>query len=193
MWIPGGYAQVNLKWTGNGVPLGAQTTFGVTCPIGAIPADVMTPVNQALQFSDFCAQMSNEVSITSILVKVGPNETGPMGESASNYPGKVVSTPVPPNVAILVKKATALGGRKAQGRLFLPGAPENQVSSGGQLNPPHVDALQATMDKFLQGLTTYNSAMHLLHTLENSPVPPYPVMRLDVNPLVATQRRRLRG
>lgn len=193
MVIPSGYAQVNLKWTGAGVPLGAETTFGVTCAVNARPDEVQVVINQALQGSNFTASLSNQVAISTMLIKVGPTETGPMAEFACNYPGGVGGEPVPPNTAILVKKSTALGGRKAQGRYFLPGAVESSVSAGGIISQEFIADYQEAQDGFLTALTNLNSAMYLLHSKGEADVPPYAVMKLSVQPTVATQRRRLRN
>src|SRR4029453_202822 len=51
--------------------------------------------------------------------------------------GTVGGGSVPPNSAYLLKKTTALGGRKHRGRSYIPGVPREWVDGAGAMSTPH--------------------------------------------------------
>lgn len=192
MYIPIGYAQVNLKWTGVAVPEGAQTTFAVACPSGSTPQDVFQVVDQALEDAQLTASLSTEVGITSILVKLGPNSVGPSGEFGTAQFGAVGSATVPPQVALLARKFTAFGGKSGSGRWFLPGLVENSVSGAGIISQTFMGDYFTQHLEFLTHLSTSEFPMYLLHGGEGGLLGPLEVTSLVPQSKVATQRRRLR-
>jgi hypothetical protein len=192
MWIPEGTSQVNLKFTGPSVPQGAQMTFGVASALENSPVEVANKVASALLASELVKQCSPTLYLSSILVKMGPNEDGPMAEVAAQLQGGSDDPSVPPNVAVLVKKNTAMGGRMNQGRLYIPGCPESWVDFGGKLIPNGVTGYQVACDKLLDELTDLEVPMMLLHGTEHEGWFPLAVTSLSVQSTVATQRRRLR-
>jgi hypothetical protein len=192
MIIPVDYSQVNLKWAGNGLPLGAQTTFGIANDDDLPPSDIAT---KALAAWDDCGVMDNlsvQVSVTSCLVKNGPNEIGPAAEVAATVAGTSGSEPLPPNVSVLVAKNTPAGGRMGKGRLFLPGLPEGSTPGGGVLAPTPLAEIQGKMNALLTNLRDSNIPMVLLHSKVGVFEIPLVITSLTVQSRMATQRRRLR-
>ena len=192
MIIPVDYSQVNLKWTGNGLPLGAQTTFGVSNDADRPPSDI---AQQALNAWDDCGVMDNlsvQVAVTSCLVKNGPNVIGPAAEVSATVPGTSGSEPLPPNVSLLVAKNTIAGGRMGKGRLFVPGLPEGSTPGGGLVAATPLAELQGKMNALLTNLRDADIPMVLLHSKEGVIDLPLLVTSLTVQSRMATQRRRLR-
>lgn len=192
MIIPVDYSQVNLKWTGNGLPLGAQTTWGIANDDDLPPSDI---AQKALTAWDDCGVMDNmsvQVSVTSCLVKNGPNQIGPAAEVAATVAGTSGSEPLPPNVSLLVSKNTAAGGRMGKGRLFLPGLPEGSTPGGGVVAPTPLAEVQGKMNALLGHLRDSNIPMVLLHSKVGIIELPLEVTSLTVQSRMATQRRRLR-
>lgn len=110
--------------------------------------------------------------------------TTPIGFSGGNS--------CPQNCAILVKKRSGTPGRRNQGRFFLPGVPEEQVSSNGVLAPTWRASMQAAADAFLDAIADEFVGM-VIHHLEGSPSEePTAVQNLLVDTVISTQRRRLR-
>jgi len=195
MEIPEGFAQVNLFFSGFNVPTGAQVTFGVRLddPVLSTPSSVAGKVSNALTTANLKAAMSNQVGINKILVKFGPNATGPSAEMGQVYIGTVAGEPVPPNTSVLVRKSTAAGGRAGSGRFFWPGIPEANVNGDGALTTAAASAWQTGMTAFLTDLNARDVPMVLLHADSSGPIDePLEVVALSVAPKVATQRRRLR-
>lgn len=99
---------------------------------------------------------------------------------------------LPPNVATLVKKNTGLRGRKNRGRMYVPGlAGEGDVDNNGFISGASLGTFQTAFTNFfndLDGATPVSDIM-LLHE-DNSLATR--VSSLEVENLVATQRRRLR-
>lgn len=192
-FIPIGAAQINLKFTGPAVPLGAQVTYGVACGDGMAPEVVAQAQVNALTVSELLEHVSFQTAVTSVFVKKGPNVTGLMLDYSCNVPGLESEGAVPPNTAMLVKKVTPMGGRMNAGRLFFPALPKSVNDGTGSIAPSSVQVYQDYFDRWLDALADLGTPMILLHAKESTPGIPQSVMRLSVQGRLATQRRRLRG
>ena len=191
--IPDGYAQANLRFTDLSSPNGAEITLGIQLGLpGAGPADVAGIVAEAWG-DTIRTVMPATVELGSVLVKFGPNLTGPSAELSAGTNGSGGGASGPPNVAILVHKNTALGGRAGRGRFYHPGAQESEVDPSGNLTPAFVAGMQTQCNTFFSDLDTAGLALVLLHS-DGSPITaPTVLTGLTVDARVATQRRRLRG
>lgn len=122
--------------------------------------------------------------------------------------GDSVGAPLPANTSVLVKKTLATGGRAHRsGRMFIAGFPEDATATdnGNRLDTAVATGVQTVMDTFLEDLvqtdplgTQYASEMVVVHvTARDGDGHPTAgdyraVGDLVVDPLLATQRRRLR-
>lgn len=105
----------------------------------------------------------------------------------------------PSNVALLVRKSTARGGRRGRGRFYIPWiVPNAAVDDVGQLSGEFHGNMQVASNDLLSNLAAAQpggagTPMVLLHsTSPNSATgSPNPVVGLTVDTLVGTQRRRL--
>ena len=106
--------------------------------------------------------------------------------------GTAASAPLVPNVAILWNKVTALGGRRNRGRAFIPPyAPgEGSVNELGVIVAGVVTATQALYDAAFVAAAGAGYDAVLFH--QTAPFTPTPITNFVMQPLVATQRRRLR-
>lgn len=193
MIIPEGYAQVNMRFTGTSLPTGAEITFGVqpVAPVITVE-DIEDVVFDSWVTAGISANLVNTVSLTSILVKAGPNATGAFIEVPHALPGGVASPCVPANSSALVTKVTPFGGRAGRGRFYLPGIQENGVAEDGRMDGTLTANIQADMTTFLEALDTADCAMVVLHGAGSPITTPTSVNALVVQRLLATQRRRLR-
>jgi len=134
--------------------------------------------------------------LSSILVKLGPNDSGAFGEFPALESGVASGAAGYAGAATLIRKNTNLGGRRNTGRLFWPGLGENQILEGGAIDSAYKAAAQAACDQFLLNLTgaggpdTDPVPMVILHT--GSSAQPPEVLTLAVQSRAATQRRRQR-
>lgn len=119
---------------------------------------------------------------------------GPVGSHPTTLGGSAAATTLPQNCAVLVHKRTPVGGRRGRGRFYLPPAflAESLVGQTGEISSVQVISLQSVVDAILSSLTTFNVEMVLLHVQGANVIPPYPVTQLTVDPIISTQRQRLR-
>lgn len=195
MFIPENFAQVNLKFTGDDLPTGAEMTFGLRHDVAALtPLEVAQAVSQAWgTTAELFDYQTTQVSQDRVLVKFGPNDTGPSVEYSNPWNGSIAQDTVTANTAVLIRKTTAVGGRRGRGRMFMPGLPENQVDGSGALNTTYQAGIQTSWNNFFDALEGADLPLYLLHS--EGPailVPPVPLTSLDVSATAATQRRRLR-
>lgn len=189
MTIPSGFAQCNLRFGGIAAPLGSEVVLGINQPdFGPGPIDVAEVVADHW-VSDILPLQSSALVLQSVLCKFGPDVDGPSAEFTVGTAGGAAATTVPPNVALLVRKNTASGGRKNRGRMFVPGIVEGNVDQSGDMDGTVLGNWQTALDDFLDGLDTAQHTMVLLHGDDTDPTT---VTSLTAQVRVATQRRRLR-
>jgi hypothetical protein len=192
MIIPAGFAQINAIHTGAGVPTGAQWTIGVDhTAFSGDPQAVAQAFETILLNSGLYANVHSDCDMTSVLVKFGPNDTGPSVLEPANEPG-TGGTGGAAAPAFLIHKNTLLGGRAGRGRFFLPGVPETAVGPGGVLASGVVTAVNTALNAFWGDMATADLGLVLLHA-EGSPITtPTIIESLTCDPVVGTQRRRQR-
>lgn len=193
MLIPEGWAQVNMKFDGVGLPTGAQITYGIRVEnfVGE-PADAAQAISVNWLASNIDSVMSSSVTLRNILVKYGPNSTGPAAEISVAQPGTGSSDVETPNTAYLVRKLTLFGGRTGRGRFYLPGCPTAAVTGPGNVDGTTLGNLQTALDAFLTSMTGDDLPLALLHAPDSPFNLPMLITELKPDVKVATQRRRLR-
>lgn len=188
MIIPAGFCQATLNFGGNGLAFPAACVLGLDQGGGATPEDVAENVYTTFS-STILPQLTNDIVLESVLVKFGPNDTGPSAEFTGTDDGGISSPGAPSNVAYLIRKNTSLGGRKGRGRMYVPGVSEATVGSDGALEPANMALIQTAVTNFGAALVLDGMAPVLLHGDATTPTP---ITTLVVQPVAATQRRRLR-
>lgn len=193
MDIPTGYAQVNYIFGGSAAPLGAQVTLGLDISAFSGDAeDVATAATAAWSASGIPTCQVASIELRSVLVKFGPNSTGPSFNRPTAVPGTIGNDGVAPNTAILVKKQTAFGGRAGRGRMYIPGAREDEIGVTGGILSGYLTDWQVAMDAFGVELSTALLTPVVLHG-EGSPLStPSEITSFSVDGMAATQRRRMR-
>lgn len=196
--IPEGYAQVIIGFTSNNFDGGtAALTLGFGGELGDDPTSLadfaeLVALAWVARFENL---MDQSVSQTGITV------TGATSSAfyPSNIPGAINGVLLPPNCALLVSKTSARRGRRARGRSFLPGVLfEDQVDERGYLIQGSVTAIQNACDNFILDLTdpTVPGVDHVIlqgdEGVTPALTPPPVVTAWSVQPLISTQRRRLR-
>lgn len=189
--IPIGFGQINYVFRGTGVPTGAEITLGFENNSASQDPAVLAGQAEAAVGAIF-AQLTDEIGLDKVVVKLGPNATGPQGEVTGTWEGLASGETVAPNTAALVKKGTALGGRQGRGRMYIPGIPENEVTGAGTLDGTFLDALQASVEFWMTELAGDGMNPALLRGPNSPALPPEEITSFSVDSKVATQRRRLR-
>jgi hypothetical protein len=187
--IPSGYGQVNFVFGGSGFARGAQVTFGFKDNSGGATAATIATDFGTRWVNDILLDQSNTITLDHVKVKLGPNDTGPEATVSSGAAGGLSSQPLPPQDSVIVRKITALGGRKGRGRVFHPGAVESQTDGGGLLTTAAIVTLDGDYADLLAHAAADNLPLYLLH---NDATTPTAIDQLDVLQLMGTQRRRIR-
>lgn len=104
----------------------------------------------------------------------------------------------PSNTSILVQKLTGRAGRSQKGRVYWPAmaVDEAQVDVVGAIDSTRVGLLQTQWNTLYDQFTPEGYSLFLLHggtvAHPTTAPPPTAVTRFAVEPVVATQRRRMR-
>lgn len=193
MEIPTGYGQLNMKFTGSAIPTGAEMTVGFdhTGFVGD-PSDAADSFQTDLVAAAVDDMYCNTVEMSSLLVKFGPNDTGPSFEKSVSLVGNQNTSSAGPNVTVLLQKITAFGGRAGRGRMYLPGIPENSIENDGLLATSYFTAWDEVWDAFRIATAASDLPLSLLHSADSPISVPTPITRINLDPKTATQRRRLR-
>lgn len=202
--IPVGYYEATLDYSGAAVPNGAAMTFGGSAAAGT-PATVGASIIGAWS-THLRSVISSLVVLDGVRVKFGPVDDGPFAFSSSGLAGSLAGSMGPPNLAILIRKNTAIGGRQGSGRFYQPSIAEANVDEAGLVSSGFRTTLQTAYSGFFGGLQSVSLPMYLLHSwgtytkLVGNDVfshtvdlrAPTEVTSLSVDARIATQRRRLR-
>jgi hypothetical protein len=192
MIIPEGYAQINAIHTGTSLPTGAEWTLGVKREdfVGDV-TDIAQAFEAALLASTLYGNVSLGVTMSSVLVKEGPNSTGASVIEPANEPG-TNGNQASPNTAFLIRKETELGGRAGRGRFYLPGVPDANINPNGTLVSGVTAALQTDLDALYNALVAVELIPVVLHNAGSPLIIPTEITRFAPQSVAATQRRRLR-
>lgn len=196
MIIPPGYALCRLRWRIAGKADEVMSTFGVRLTAGVTnPVTVASDAVQAWIAGWAASTLDNQYNLVGASASIGQDGDPISGDYA--FPtgaGTASIATLPVNCALLVRKVTALGGRRNRGRMYVPAGymGEAAVDELGVIDSATLTAFQTRTTNFLNAITlrpTFD-LMVILH--ETAPATPTAVTDLQVQQVIATQRDRLR-
>ena len=208
--IPPGFAQVSIYMALTGDP------DPMICTIGIDISDAAGDFQACAKVVEYAwantgtlpgprTEQAPDYTTTVIKLAVGQDGGPPIiVEEPVNVAGTGSAGTMPQNCAVLVRKNTNLGGREGRGRMYVPGLRETDVSPAGAITGAVVTAWQTKFNNFFNnlvnpppgtGVTSDPSCppviLHTVPQLGLTP-PPTPIVGFTVDPVIATQRRRLR-
>lgn len=191
-YIPTGYALIEWVFKLNIMARKMSSTLGIS--ITAVPtlAQVDTLfLNMALIWGPRLPTHYSFMPST-LWIGNGAAPPTPIVSSITGAGSNANTLLVAPSVTHVVKKNTALGGRKGKGRMYIPGLKEGGIDNAGQLDP----AGQATYNTSLaqiktsvEGLSWVGNLYLLGHSAAN---PPVQITSLTMRDKSGTQVRRVR-
>jgi hypothetical protein len=143
-------------------------------------------------WSSIMGDFSTSLALQEVDV-VENRSTGLVEGHSSSAPiaGSTGGQPVPPNTSLLVHKTTGLIGKHFRGRIYWPGLPASACDTAQtNVRATPLAAFQVDFDSVRTLLVGDNLTMFILH--RSTAVPPTEVIDLHVEPLLATQSKRLR-
>lgn len=195
--IPAGFAQVTVPLANTALGRAAAVTYGVEINgvnIGVDP-NALAGVIQELFVAGPGSIMDSGVVIGPTTISIGTGVEGENlgGLAATSSSGNQDFASVPPNVAVLVRKSTARGGRRGRGRFYFPWfVAEGNVNEGGFLSGPAIAATDNVMVEWLNEQDDADLQMVILHNSEGpGSTTPDRITALTTQVQVATQQRRL--
>nr|CRY97750.1 hypothetical protein [uncultured prokaryote] len=198
--IPQGFAQVAIEIRNQGDPDSWYVTYGTDFTVSSLGA-VDTASNHAQAFADtWRAYLDTTSEVRGAQMTIGSDGGNYTiyGPVRSNGAGTSTAQRLPQNCATLIRKLTDRPGRAGKGRCFLPGMlAEASVDQVGVITSTAITLLQTNCDLWITNLATANAEeAYTMHVLHNAGIPggttPSPVVGLQPDGVIATQRRRLR-
>lgn len=187
--IPIGFGVLTVAHIGAGISGEAIWSLGFDNNASDTAAELANTFGAAIETLGYVDCLSSSVTVTEVRVKLGPDATGPSAVASVQIDGSVGGQAAPPQLATLVHKNTPLGGRKGRGRLFLPGLAEAALDQNGLITNAHKVAVETFLFDLLGGMTLGSTPPMLMHSDETAPTA---ISTVEVDTVLATQRRRLR-
>lgn len=192
--IPPGFAQVTIPMRHASLARAANVVFGVDAA-GQPDANLLADAVQGTFATAMNGLFDSQVTIGPATTTVGQDGGGEpvVGVAGGTNTGGRSGETLPSNVAALLVKRTARGGRRGRGRMYLPWAlSDTEVDDVGILTGAALTKLSTAGTALRTNLATANIPMVILHSLgATNPGDPNEVTSLLGDPRVATQRRRL--
>lgn len=192
MVIPIGYAQANFRLKHDNDQEEMLVTLGVSSdedPIGQNTADTLRDIYE----NELVDLHPSAVTFVGVDLLVGSDGGSLPYFAASGEAGTTSGPWLPQNCAALIRKATAAAGRRNRGRWYWPYVlRETDVDDVGNLTSSRISALNSALNSFLVGLAGASTQVlpEVLHN--DSTIDPTRVTGMTCEPVLATQRRRLR-
>jgi hypothetical protein len=167
------------------------------------PSETIGPNGQALAVldhyvSDILPLLTSDVQVVDAAYVDLQDDTGPSGIVTPTLPadlvGGVDAPACPPNTTYLVRYGGLSARGVRNGRSYLPGVREDEVSNGGTITPETTGDVQDACTLFISGvLADADAPLVTLHTPSTGDPFTTEILGCSVSNLVATQRRRLRN
>lgn len=202
--IPPGFAHVAVQMRHDLDPDPWYVTWGVDVTGLGGDVEAIAWHNMEGFAHAFAATISPTINVTGCEVVLGQDGGEPVRAFVAPrgpLTGTANDDRLPQNCALLVRKNTAVGGRRSRGRIFVPGVlAEVAVSPVGIISSGGLTSYQSYATQLLTNINTEDVAgntpatpMFLLHSEGISLVPaPTEITTLTVDNVISTQRRRLR-
>jgi hypothetical protein len=198
--IPVGSGQVlhSLKLLGDPEPM--AVTYGIRVePDVGFDLNTMVAALKTAFDTTIKAQLSTAITHvqTELRFRLDPEPAGlNVAVSSSNTTGSEAGATLPQNSAYLVHKRTTTGGKGGRGRLYFPGVFEAAADTVGAVTAAEQAEWNTALGNWRTAIAAVTAVegMVLFHDSAGAHAdePPYLVTSLTLDPIIATQRRRLR-
>lgn len=194
MPIPAGFVTLTYRFIRAGDPENMVTQLSYAWDGSTPYQDIADDAAAAWVDSDMKGITTSETQLVGLQATFGTVGPGDLSVETSLFAqfGDGDPPALPNNCALLVRKLSALGGRKNRGRSFYPDVQGAATFSNGDIDPAVLGNFQSAWDDWmtnLDGVTGLEEAV-ILHS---DPLDaPTPITSWVVAGKIATQRRRMR-
>src|SRR4029450_11310810 len=192
MLIPDGFAQVNYFYEVATWPYAPENTHGIDVSSFSSTDGDLADLLISAWTNFMMAYMTDDVTLTGIRIKFGPNATGRIYDATSGFVGDEDGLTTQPAECFLIKKNTALGGRQGRGRFYLPGMRSALLTPSGLWDTALPTAMQTKATEWGAALILDDVTPVLLHGAAGPDTTPEVITSYAADARVATQRRRNR-
>ena len=191
--IPPGFAELWIRFNTPGDLENMYCAVGIDLAPGESGTQTLAETLDTTAEASLVPMLSNQYTVGGGHVIFGQDGGDIRFDSASTpTAGGQTGAGLPPNTAVLARKLTATGGRRGRGRMFIPGIPEGNVGSDGQLVAAYRTTAQTAVADMMADLVALPQVDGLVLLHDTAPFTPTPITGFSVELYVATQRRRLR-
>lgn len=198
--IPPGYAEVRFVQKALGDPDPYICTLGVGVAEAGGDFEQAAVTAATAWVNNILPGQSSSLTLVQVDLLVGQDGGDPLiTTSVQGVAGGTSSNMLPQNCAVLVQKRTGLAGRSNRGRFYIPLlAREAQVDQYGTIDSAERSDYQNSVNGFLGDLQSPELEFPalppvILHNSRGADTPdPTLITSMIVDPVIATQRRRLR-
>lgn len=198
--IPPGYAEARFVMKALGDPDPYICTMGLSVAEAGGDFEACAQTAAGAWLAGILPGQSTSLTLTQVDLLVGQDGEDPLIVTrVVGTAGSTASNMLPQNCAVLVQKRTGLAGRANRGRFYIPLlAREAQVDQYGTIDSAERSDYQASVQTFFDRLIspegdTPQCPAVILHNSKGADTPsPTLITSLLVDPVIATQRRRLR-
>ena len=194
MPIPAGWCQCSIKLLNSALTRPAAVTYAFE---RAEAMDTTANANLALSLfkTHMAPRIDSGVTIGPATIHIGSTSGESFAVVSTTAPGgggASLQSP-PPNVAVLLRKQTARGGRRGRGRMYVPWAClETDIDEAGLLAVTAVNAWTTAAEAWRGAHVTNDAQLGILHEPGVTATwSPDPLTGIFCDRVVATQRRRL--
>jgi hypothetical protein len=189
--VPAGYALVRQHMTSPGGDDHAFNIYGVHVTEDFANADLLAEALFTAWATGVMQGPSEDIIADNCAVVWNKDGTLLEGLFSGSAPGETEAASLPVQVAVLVRKVTGQIGRTNRGRFYIQGLTAAALdTSSANLTTDALANWQGYVTTFLDQVQTTVGNMAILH--RDDALLPTTVNSLEVESLLATQRRRLR-
>lgn len=181
--IPAGFAECVFEHTHNDTLQKGVCTLGVNTDDTTLLTDIANLWN-----TDMLTEMNNAWTYTQFR---GVVTGGTIVTVNFAQPGHGGGTGMAPQVSYLFKKHTLVTGKANRGRMYYPGCDDTSVDPDGRVSSGKLTGLTTMVTTFVSDLGGLSTPV-VPYILHHSALAPTAVNSILPEPVVATQRRRLR-
>jgi len=191
--IPPGFAEVWTQYVLSTDPEPMYTSLGVDLAVGVGATQTDADALLGAVRTSIVALITNNYVLGPGHVIFGQDGGDiRIDGSLANLTGTGTGSASSQNTALLVRKLTALGGRRNRGRLFMPGINEANVDPNGQITAGTFGGYVTGWNNVRTAIIALAQADDVVVFHDTAPFTPTVVTALTAQQTVATQRRRLR-